>query len=72
VLDLPVGYPEGGDFGAAFGAARLGLMAATPIPSPRSHAAGHAKERSTPTRASQAFDETHARYRAALSRNQRS
>ena len=28
-LDLPVLRPAGGDFGAAFGAARLGLMAAT-------------------------------------------
>lgn len=28
-LDLPVMIPEAGDFGAAFGAARLGLMAAT-------------------------------------------
>ena len=28
-LDLPVQLPESGDFGAAFGAARLGLMAAT-------------------------------------------
>lgn len=28
-LDLPVLVPEAGDFGAAFGAARLGLMAAT-------------------------------------------
>ncbi len=28
-LNLPVHLPEGGDFGAAFGAARLGLMAAT-------------------------------------------
>ncbi|WP_282602878.1 xylulokinase [Paracoccus sp. PARArs4] len=28
-LDLPVLLPEGGDFGAAFGAARLGLMADT-------------------------------------------
>lgn len=28
-LDLPVLIPEAGDFGAAFGAARLGLMAAT-------------------------------------------
>lgn len=28
-LDLPVLVPESGDFGAAFGAARLGLMAAT-------------------------------------------
>lgn len=29
VLDMPVLVPVGGDFGAAFGAARLGLMAAT-------------------------------------------
>ena len=28
-LDLPVAVPEAGDFGAAFGAARLGMMAAT-------------------------------------------
>lgn len=28
-LDLPVQVPEAGDFGAAFGAARLGMMAAT-------------------------------------------
>jgi xylulokinase len=28
-LDLPVLLPVGGDFGAAFGAARLGLMAET-------------------------------------------
>ncbi len=29
VLDLPVDVPQDGDFGAAFGAARLGLIAAT-------------------------------------------
>ena len=29
VLDLPIAVPVGGDFGAAFGAARLGLVAAT-------------------------------------------
>ena len=28
-LDLPLQIPEAGDFGAAFGAARLGMMAAT-------------------------------------------
>jgi len=28
VLDLPIAVPEEGDFGAAFGAARLGLIAA--------------------------------------------
>ena len=28
-LNLPVAVPEAGDFGAAFGAARLGMMAAT-------------------------------------------
>ena len=31
-LDLPVLLPEGGDYGAAFGAARLALMAATRAP----------------------------------------
>ena len=29
VLGLPIAVPVGGDFGAAFGAARLGLVAAT-------------------------------------------
>lgn len=64
-LDVPVILPQAGDFGAAYGAARLGLMAAegagievaTPPPTDRVI---------EPDRALvDAFSETHARYRAA-------
>jgi xylulokinase len=64
-LDIPVQLPVAGDFGGAFGAARLALMAAT----------GAGAEIATlppiartiePVRAlSAAFDEGHRRYRAA-------
>lgn len=64
-LDLPVLLPEAGDFGAAFGAARLGLMAAT----------GAGAEIATPPPIARAidpvpalraaFDAGHARFRAA-------
>jgi xylulokinase len=67
VLDLPVHLPVAGDFGGAFGAARLALMAAT----------GAGAEIATlppiartiePVRAlTSAFDAGHARYRAAQS-----
>lgn len=63
-LDIPVEVPVGGDFGAAFGAARLGMMAAT----------GAGREIATPPdvdhivqpdRAlTQAFADAHTRYRA--------
>jgi xylulokinase len=66
-LDLPVHLPVAGDFGGAFGAARLALMAAT----------GAGVEIATlppiartiePVRAlTSAFDAGHARYRAAQS-----
>jgi xylulokinase len=66
-LDLPVQLPVAGDFGGAFGAARLALMAAT----------GAGAEVATlppiartiePVRAlTSAFDAGHARYRAAQS-----
>jgi xylulokinase len=66
-LDCPVALPQSGDFGAAFGAARLGLMAAE----------GHGPEIATPPPAARvfepdpglarAFDDAHARYRAAQS-----
>ena len=66
-LDLPVHLPVAGDFGGAFGAARLALMAAT----------GAGAEVATlppiartiePVRAlTSAFDAGHARYRAAQS-----
>ncbi|MTH65628.1 xylulokinase [Paracoccus shanxieyensis] len=64
-LNLPVLLPEGGDYGAAFGAARLGMMAAT---------GASAAEICTMPRIAQeilpdaalvpAFAESHARFRA--------
>lgn len=66
-LDLPIDMPEAGDYGAAFGAARLGLMAAT----------GAGAELATPPQIARtvtpvkaltsAYTEAHARYRAAYS-----
>ncbi len=66
-LDRPVSVPAKGDFGAAFGAARLGLMAAE----------GQGPEIATPPpiarvfapdpHLTDAFDTGHARYRAAQS-----
>ncbi len=67
VLDLPVDVPAAGDFGGAFGAARLGQMAAT----------GAGAEIATPppvdrridpdTSLQAAFSDAHARYRAVCS-----
>ncbi len=64
-LDLPIEIPVAGDFGGAFGAARLGMMAAT----------GQGAEIATPpviertiepdTALASAFAESHARYRDA-------
>lgn len=64
-LDLPIGLPVAGDFGGAFGAARLALMAAT----------GAGAEVATPPQIARviepdralvpAFGAAHARYRAA-------
>lgn len=64
-LGLPIEIPEAGDFGGAFGAARLGMMAAT----------GHGAEIATTPRIERvvqpdadlapAFAEAHARYRDA-------
>lgn len=66
-LNLPVSIPADGDFGAAFGAARLGLMASE----------GMGAEVATPPNIDRvidpnpdlasAFDEGYARYRAAYS-----
>ncbi|MEM9524852.1 MAG: FGGY-family carbohydrate kinase, partial [Pseudomonadota bacterium] len=63
-LDMPVEVPVGGDFGAAFGAARLGMMAATGAG--REIAAPPAMDRIVrPDRALvRAFADAHARYRA--------
>lgn len=64
-LGMPVELPVAGDFGGAFGAARLGMMAAT----------GHGADLATPPQIARvidpdltltpAFAEAHARYRAA-------
>jgi xylulokinase len=60
-----VDIPEGGDFGAAFGAARLGLIAAENAdPLRRLHAAGDGKNHSPQSRSLEAFDEAYLRYRA--------
>ena len=65
VLDLPVDIPEGGDFGAAFGAARLGLIAAENA-DPFSVCTPPATERTIhPNRdLTAAFDEAYLQYRA--------
>jgi xylulokinase len=63
-LDHPLSIPEAGDFGAAFGAARLGMMAATGdtgLATPPRITRTVAPD---PALAA-AFDDGHARYRAA-------
>ena len=64
-LDMPVSVPVAGDFGGAFGAARLGLMAATGAgPEIATQPAiSHVIEPILALKS--AFDEGHARYRAA-------
>ncbi len=63
-LDMPLALPEAGDFGAAFGAARLGMMAATGdltlATAPRT-----IRTIAPDASLTAAFDEGHARYRAA-------
>ena len=66
VLGLPIDRPEEGDFGAAFGAARLGLIAATgadphDIATPPATARTFAPD----TRLAQAAHEQYQRFRAA-------
>lgn len=63
-LDHPLSIPEAGDFGAAFGAARLGMMAATVdtgLAAPPRIIRTIAPDRALAA----AFDDGHARYRAA-------
>ncbi|MBJ2152455.1 xylulokinase [Paracoccus sp. IB05] len=64
-LGIPVDLPVGGDFGAAFGAARLGLMAASGA-SPESICTAPATKASIAPDAGliAAFDEAYARYRS--------
>ncbi len=63
-LNIPLDIPVGGDFGAAFGAARLGMMAATgrddvATPPPM------ARRVDPDATLTDAFSETHARYKDA-------
>ncbi|MEL6619666.1 MAG: xylulokinase [Pseudomonadota bacterium] len=63
-LDLPVDVPAQGDFGAAFGAARLGMMAAgdggPEIATPPNIACTHDPD----TKLTSAFNDAYQRYRA--------
>jgi xylulokinase len=64
-LGTPVQVPAAGDFGAAFGAARLGLMAATGAGVRICTPPPIARTIDPDTALSGAFDAAHARYRAA-------
>lgn len=65
VLDLPILLPEAGDYGAALGAARLGLMAATGASTEAMPLPPIAREIAPVGALTPAFHDTHARYRAA-------
>jgi xylulokinase len=63
-LGVPVDIPHDGDFGAAFGAARLGLIAATGADPVKVCTAPKTEETIEPLSAlSSAYDEAYARYR---------
>jgi xylulokinase len=64
-LGQPVSLPVAGDFGGAFGAARLGLMAATGAGAEIATPPQIARQIDPNKALSAAFDEAHARYRAA-------
>jgi xylulokinase len=64
-LGTPVEVPVAGDFGGAFGAARLGLMAATGAGAEIATTPKIAKTIQPVAALTDAFDEGHARYRAA-------
>jgi len=64
-LGLPVELPEAGDYGGAFGAARLGLMAATGAGAEIAAPPPIARVIEPVTALHGAFIEAHARYRAA-------
>lgn len=66
VLDLPIDVPKDGEYGAAFGAARLGLIAATGAsPASVCTAPPTARTIEPDTTLTGAFDEAYGRYRAA-------
>ncbi|WP_210527694.1 xylulokinase [Rubellimicrobium arenae] len=64
-LGLPIGIPVAGDFGGAFGAARLGLMAATGAGAEIATAPDIARMVEPDPALTTAFAESHARYRDA-------
>ncbi|OYU18632.1 MAG: xylulokinase [Rhodobacteraceae bacterium PARR1] len=64
-LNVPVQLPVAGDFGGAFGAARLGLMAATGAGAEVCTLPPIARVVEPDAALTQAFDAGHARYRAA-------
>ena len=66
-LDLPVQLPAAGDFGGAFGAARLALMAATGAGAEIATLPPVARTIPPQRALTAAFDEAHARYGAAQS-----
>lgn len=66
-LDIPVHLPVAGDFGGAFGAARLGLMAATGAGAEVATLPQIARTIEPDRSLTAAFDAGHARYRAAQS-----
>ena len=64
-LNIPVSVPVAGDFGGAFGAARLGMMAATGAGAEIATLPPIAREIDPVATLSAAYDAGHARYRAA-------
>ncbi|MFN6980283.1 MAG: FGGY-family carbohydrate kinase, partial [Gemmobacter sp.] len=65
ILGVPVARPVAGDFGAAFGAARLGLMAATGAGADIATPPATDRQFDPDPRLAPAFDAAHARFRAA-------
>ncbi len=66
-LDLPVHLPVAGDFGGAFGAARLAIMAATGVGAEIATLPPISRTIEPVRALTSAFDAGHARYRAAQS-----
>ena len=66
-LDVPVKLPVAGDFGAAFGAARLALMAETGAGAEAARPPEIARTIAPDRALTAAFDDGHARFRAAQS-----
>lgn len=64
VLDMPIDLPQDGDVGGAFGAARLGLMAATSAGAEIATPPATARTIVPDTKLTSAFMDKHAQYRA--------